>query len=322
VRGALIWLAVLGAAVDASGQPANGSGKSEAATLFEHGRALIKAGKIDEACPVFAKSYELERAVGTELNLADCHERLGHFAEAWRLFDDAANQSERDGKSARQGVARDRASALLPKLGTLVIEVVEPNEPGLELAISAAAITPAAQLDRKVDPGWVVVSAHVPDHPAFETRVRVDATKTVVVKIPPFHPAAVAPSPIAVAAVEPAHTRRARDRVILAGVTGGLGVAATAVSVVVAVDAHSLYRKQFDNGNCTSSASYSTVCNSAGAGQVNAAAHDANIATGIGIAGLVLVAGGAVLYFTAPRELVIAPTATPTSTGVVLVGSF
>ncbi len=320
---ALAWVAMLGmfGAGAAFGQPSR-SGNAEAKKLFDDGRALVKAGKLDDACPLFAKSYELERALGTELNLADCQERLGHLADAWRLFDDAAVQAEHAGDTKRQGVSRDRANALLSKIGTIVVEVADPSAPGLVLTIGGTAVVAAAQLERKVDPGSVGVSAHVPDRPGFETTTRVEASKTVVVKVPSFAPTvAVAPPPPPPQSNEP-RSRRARGRVILGAALAGVGVAAIATSVIVGVSAHNLDREQFSNGNCTSTPAYSTVCNAPGAHEVDRAGKDANIGTGIGIAGLVLAAGGAVIYLTAPREVVIVPTATATSAGVAFVGSF
>ncbi len=319
---ALAWVAMLGmfSTGRVFGQPAGG-GNAEAKKLFDDGRALVKAGKLDEACPLFAKSYELERALGTELNLADCRERLGHLADAWRLFDDAAIHAEQAGDIKREGVSRDRANALLSKIGTLVVEVADPGAPGLVVAIGGAPVVAAAELERKVDPGSVAVSARVPDRPGFQTTAQVEASKTVVVKIPSFTPnPPQTPPPRTNPPPQP--TRRARGRVILGAAAAGVGLATIATSVIVGISAHDLDRAQFDNGNCTSTPAYSTVCNPAGVHEVDRAGKDANLATGIGIAGLVLAAGGAVLYLTAPREIIVAPTATTTSAGVVLVGSF
>jgi hypothetical protein len=58
----------------------------EAERLFEEARALLKSQRHPEACDRFARSFELGRLVSAQLNLADCAERAGRFAEAWRLF--------------------------------------------------------------------------------------------------------------------------------------------------------------------------------------------------------------------------------------------
>lgn len=52
---------------------------SDADRLFEEGRGLAKDGKYSEACARFTKSFEIEHVLGTELNLADCEEKLRHL---------------------------------------------------------------------------------------------------------------------------------------------------------------------------------------------------------------------------------------------------
>src|SRR4051812_15218187 len=59
---------------------------AEGAKLFEEGRALAADKKWVEACAKFEKSLELDPAPGTKLNYGDCHEHLGHLAQAYRLF--------------------------------------------------------------------------------------------------------------------------------------------------------------------------------------------------------------------------------------------
>ncbi|HEU4616168.1 MAG TPA: hypothetical protein VFS15_28920, partial [Kofleriaceae bacterium] len=82
---------VCGLTATAAAQPGDGAAPDDAATddaappkestrLFEEGRALAKQGKYEQACATFSRSLELERAPGTLLNLADCHEHLGHLA--------------------------------------------------------------------------------------------------------------------------------------------------------------------------------------------------------------------------------------------------
>src|SRR5258706_14475262 len=83
--------------------------KQDAAQLFEEGRALRDQGRYDDACERFAQSNELERAAGTEANLGDCQEHLGHIAEAHHWFDDAAVLWDAEG-DARADYARKRAA--------------------------------------------------------------------------------------------------------------------------------------------------------------------------------------------------------------------
>ena len=63
---------------------------SEADRLFLEGRELYKAGKLEKACAKFERAHELDKGPGIVANLAECRERFGDPAEAWRLFRDAA----------------------------------------------------------------------------------------------------------------------------------------------------------------------------------------------------------------------------------------
>ena len=65
----------------------------EAARIFQRGRELAKLGQLTEACALFARSYELDPALGTAVNLADCLERQGQLCRAWVLFDVVARNS-------------------------------------------------------------------------------------------------------------------------------------------------------------------------------------------------------------------------------------
>src|SRR5258706_9611233 len=65
------------------------SASVQAQSLFDEGRALIKAGKVAEACTAFEGSQKLDPAVTTLLNLAECREQNRQLATAWGAFLDA-----------------------------------------------------------------------------------------------------------------------------------------------------------------------------------------------------------------------------------------
>ena len=58
--------------------------------LFSEGRVLYDQGKFIEACVLFEKSFELDPAVGTKLNLAECAERDDKPRAAWLMWTSAA----------------------------------------------------------------------------------------------------------------------------------------------------------------------------------------------------------------------------------------
>jgi hypothetical protein len=101
-------------------------------------------------------------------------------------------------------------------------------------------------------------------------------------------------------------------------------VVALGIAGIVTLNAHSDYQHALD-GYC---GGVVDMCDDTGLSRTRNARHRANIATGVTVAGLAAIAGGAVLYFTAPsaesREphaLYVAPSVGST-TGVVLGGSF
>jgi predicted negative regulator of RcsB-dependent stress response len=57
-----------------------------AEAAFDAARKHLDAGELDQACAKFEASQRLSPAVGTLLNLADCHERAGRTATAWATF--------------------------------------------------------------------------------------------------------------------------------------------------------------------------------------------------------------------------------------------
>src|SRR5689334_14611288 len=87
----------------------------EAEKLFRDGRALIKQGKLAQACEAFAASNKLEPSVGTLLNLGDCRAKLGQTATAWASFVEAGRLAKKQ-NDRRQAEADRRTAELEPRL--------------------------------------------------------------------------------------------------------------------------------------------------------------------------------------------------------------
>lgn len=132
---------------------AHAQNETLAEALFRDGRAAMKAGKHEVACPKFAESYRLDPSIGTLFNLARCEEELGHFATSWtkyqRLLDTAPAGDE------RRAVARDRVKALQDKLPFLTVSIKNPTH-SRDVTLKLDGVTlGAASLDVEVpvDPG-------------------------------------------------------------------------------------------------------------------------------------------------------------------------
>ena len=79
-----------------------GAPQSEAAKLFDEGRAAMKANDLARACDAFSKSHALEPALGTLMNFATCLEKQGKFATAWLRFNDAVAWAQRTHEAERE----------------------------------------------------------------------------------------------------------------------------------------------------------------------------------------------------------------------------
>jgi hypothetical protein len=69
--------------------PAMAHADSRAEALFLEGRSALRAGDYGRGCAKIAEADALERTFGTQVNLGDCAERVGAWAEAWERYQNA-----------------------------------------------------------------------------------------------------------------------------------------------------------------------------------------------------------------------------------------
>lgn len=289
----------------AGAQPADAT---EASAIFQQGRELAKTGRFAEACQLFARSYDLDPALGTAVNLADCLERQGQLRRAWELFDVVARNSQNVQSRAR--LARQRADALMARLATVVVTMHEPRPAGLAVRIGDREVAPAAEIRDMIEPRDVEVVATAPGRPTFRTVLHAVAGATVTADIPAF-----------AADDAPPVTRRRRSRVYLAAGLGAAGVAGLGVSLGLAISAKRTYDGAFPR-DCMRTGS-DVFCNTTGTATTERAGHRADLATGFAIGGGVLAGVAAAVFLTAPSETVgVAPIASAHGLGLGLVGRF
>jgi len=161
---------------------------SEAAKLFDEGRAAFKTGDVTRACPAFARSYELEPVLGTLLNWAACLEKQERFATAWLRFNDAIDWAQRTHESEREQFAREHAKALRPSVSWLVLssaQELEAKVDGRVVRVSSTAVSVP------VDPGTHLVEASQVGFEPRSLQVTVEkAGQSLTVAIPPLERAA------------------------------------------------------------------------------------------------------------------------------------
>lgn len=294
----------------------------EALRLFVEGRALADQGNYTEACQLYAKSYERERAAGTTLNLGDCAEREGKLRRAWLLYNAAASEYEKTQKSAGARFALDRANAVAAKLATVVLRIPEPRIEGITVRVGDYEVSPAAEIVERLDPGQIPIVVSAPGREPFSTTEAVAGGSQVVVEVPVLREIGAAvqvPEPATGPAI-----RRQRNRVRLAAGAAGAGVLALGVSGALAWSADRLYDEQFRTTRCIDRpAPEPSECLPEGLAAVGSARTRADIATVLAISGGALLVTSVVLYYTAPREHVtVAPMAAPQTLGLAVGGRF
>ena len=323
MRGSFALACALIIAVVAAARVARAE-SAEATRLFEEGRALAEQGKYAEACERYARSYELDRGPGTMLNLGDCAEREGKYRRAWLMYDAAAAEYVKEEKPARARFARGRADALAPRLATVVVRLARPRIADLIVRIGDRAAPPAAEIVERLDAGEVSILVSAPGHEPFSATVNAVGGGQVVVEVPALQRRASAEPP----GDRGPDTRRKRSRVLLAAGVAGAGVVALGTGGLLAWSAKGLYDEQFEARGveppaCTRPASGPAECSEAGLAAIDRARGRSHLATVAGIGGGLLVAAGAVLYYTAPREQVtIMPVASPRALGLAVGGRF
>jgi hypothetical protein len=322
MRAAAPWalvLAVLLAAPPSRGD--DGSDRKAAAeALFDQARQLMVEKRFAEACPKLVESQRLDPGIGTRLFLADCYEHDGRTASAWAEFREAAATASQQHDS-RAAVAGRRASALEARLTKLVI-VVSPDASvaGLEVRRDGLVV-PAAEIGVAipVDPGIHAVQASAPSRATWSTTVQLPmAAGSVSVNIPVLEAASAqnagvetsAPPPaLAPSANFPEPQAASRDETpdghaqrTWGIVVGSAGLVGLVLGTTFGLHAMTTYDGANSSGECQPD----NVCNSAGRQSRSDADGWATASPLAFVLGGAAVAGGVVLYLTAPR----APAAT------------
>ncbi|WP_437492541.1 hypothetical protein WME75_18250 [Sorangium sp. So ce1014] len=179
--------------------------ESAAEKLFREGRALLVEQRFAEACPKLEESQRLEPSLGTKLNVAYCHERLGAVATAWVGFQEALTTARTEGDAAREAFARSRIEAIAPRVPWLRVRVSAGDAGADQLAIliDGAALDPVAwDKELPVDPGEHVVAAAHRGEVFWQTTVTLRESERADVAVPPAAPVEPASAPAAVSRPE------------------------------------------------------------------------------------------------------------------------
>jgi hypothetical protein len=301
-----------------------------AQVLYDEGVKAMDAKDYATACPKLEEVVTLvPEGVGAKVSLAQCYEGAGRLASAWTAYIVAEAAAAREGQEARRKLASHRAAALRPKLATITVVVPDSVRSLAGLAIERDGI-PVGQAQWgaaiPVDRGAHTVVVTAPSRPRLEKRVAIDADGAVVSvdiaeiieqaaaeKRSPAKPHAagkVSPKPRQTSAK--AETREP-ERLAptppptpatfwgpqrIAGVAaGGVGLAAIGVGSYFGVRA--IQKKNESNdGHCRAG----DFCDPIGIELRKDGLTAGTASTALFIAGGVTLAGGVVLFATAPRN--------------------
>ncbi|MEJ7729010.1 MAG: tetratricopeptide repeat protein [Polyangiaceae bacterium] len=281
--------------------------KASAEALFEAGRALLAERRYLEACTKLSASQNLDPAVGTLLNLAECYEKLGRTASAFSELTRAAELARQRGDDGRADLARQAAAALEPRLCKLIVQVSgAARVPGLEVLSNGRRLD-ARELEvgAPVDPGAVTVEVLAPGYQRWSQRVDVKPEMRITtVTVPQLTPRPDTPQPaLPVAPPDPAADQPPPEpsgsgstQRVLAVITLGVGAVGVGMGTVFGLRAVSKAdeaRQRCPGGICADP--QDVALESEG----NQAADISTVSFIVGGAGLV---GGLVLWLTAPSD--------------------
>ncbi len=174
--------------------------QAAARSLFNEGVALMNEGRLVEACPKLEASLERFPGLGTRGKLAECYERTGRAASAWRAYKEVAELAGRAGEAAREKVASERARALEPSLAYLTVAAPVREVAGLSVRKNGKDMP--LGVAEPVDAGLVRIDATAPGRKPFSAQLVVAAGQTAKLDVPVLEPAS-APSDKRTASREP-----------------------------------------------------------------------------------------------------------------------
>jgi tetratricopeptide (TPR) repeat protein len=269
----------------------NAAADDQSDRLFAEGRALVAQGKPDEACAKFQQSFVIDRhAIGTLLNIGLCNERQGKVATAVKRYREVVDHAEEQNNPDAKQAAVDRLAVLAPIVPRVQISAVLIE--GETIVVDDATVTPG---EVELDPGDHRIVASAPGYAVYETHVRAELGKKAAVELP--------------------HLDKASHRRLYGAIGMAAGGAFVATSVVIFAVARSRYNGAFPD-HCDHA---SAGCDHDGQQTVDSARSLGNVGTAFGVVGVVALAAGAALYFTAPH---LEAAVVPTSQGVAIAGRF
>lgn len=266
-----------------------------AAELFRQGRAAMLEKRYDLACPKLAESERLDPKVGTLINLALCEEETSHLVAALARWDEATKLAHTQG-DPREQYAAQRHDALAARMARVTIALAPGAPPDTRVELDGESLAPdALGTARILNPGAhvVVVKAAGRSDKRIDAEARAAEASAVMAEPGPPLPVAVTPPVAPVATPIPPLASANVQRLVAYGI-GGAGVISAVVGAVFGAQAIQAKNDPACSGS---------VCSTQAAtqDQENGIA-DGNQSTVAFVVAGALVAGGVVVWLTAPKN--------------------
>lgn len=302
------------------------SAHDSAVAEFTLGRVKFEAGDCAGAIPHFVKSVELEQNVGARFNLAVCSAREGRAAEAWNHYK-AAEQLAIAKKDAKRAELAHNAAAELDRK-VVKVRVVLPRDKAATLTLDGRPVpaTDHWMLGTAYALEPAVAHTFVVDIPGQKRWTRTDVRGEAGVELPAMVVDVERPKETIVIQ-ERTVTPPLRTASYIVGAVGASALAAGGVFAILAASSRSDAKSACESGT---GYAYPSACNPTRRDDVDpandSAQSRAGVATGMAIAGGVLVTAAVAMYFLSRPTTTRVPSTTvgvaPTFGGAVLTGSF
>jgi hypothetical protein len=295
-------LCFLAVAVLLSTTPARAADASAAQQAFDQAQKLMEAGNYAEACAKFEQSMRIEAGMATQFRLAECYDKDGRIASAWRNYQAVATAARADEMPDREKFALDKANGLLPRVSYVTIQVpAETAElPGLAVTVDGVVVPSASWGRVPADVGNHALRAAADGKQPWTTDVDVrDEGVSITVQIPPLSDEAPKEAgPVDVRIVDDTRNDGPAQPVqpaqLIAGIViGGVGVAAMGAGIGIGFAAKAKHEESAPFCNLD-------LCTQEGLDIRSDARGLGTVGTVLFIGGAAAAAGGVVLVVTSP----------------------
>ena len=269
-------------------------------SLYQRGKAALAAGDLETACARFAESQRLDPAPGTLLNLGECETQQGkvasalaHIEEARRLLPPA---------DFRVPFAEEKIAALAQRVPLVTLVLVTPTG-GVSIERDGVSVTGSLGKALPMDPGARELVVRAPGHADARVVITLKERerRTVELSCGPLLPEPTVrrtsvdrPASRSVAGPSPSDRGNVQRAAGLA--SGAIGVGGLAIGTVLGILA-----KVTDDAALSHCPNGPSGCTPQGVSGGQSAQNQASLSDVAFIAGGLLLAGGAVVYLTAPH---------------------